>query len=756
MQQRSQAVTDTGLTATEQRMIAAILAGREADLAGEAVRAPVVSALASGLRPEGTPGAAGIRVSNGVLEGRLDFGHARLSGPLILTALDLRCGDDVTALDLSYARLSDVVLDRVSASGGLVGEKAYVAGTLELRQCTFSHSVRLAHARCDADLVLTGCRIGDGAIGFDGSHMRIGGGLDLTQSEISGGCVLAGASLGQSLVAREASVAASEAGIALDLDGGRIGGDLILDGSRMDGSIVGADLKVSGRLAAHRVSVTAVGGGLLTSGLTVGGDAEIDDAVIKGRVCLDGASLGGRLSLQRCLVDGGDIAVSAADLNVATDWLMAGGKFVGQIRGPRAHIGGDLRLARAKMFGSEAAFNATGLVVEGGCDFARATIVGVVACDRGQIAGAVTFDGALIKVERGAAVQACGINVSGGFHCGAGFQTIGAVRLDHAVVTGGVLLGGAHLKSVATARGLAPGSVRGSGAGAGPGSGAGVVGDEDVVLSLAGARVDRLVMPEGAEKRPKGVVVLAGTHAAVFEDFAETWPDQARQREGRAAEGLASRVILDGFRYGRFTHPDGDGEGRRTPQPKAGRVAERRLTWLRACAGTGPSARLIPLDDLRYLAERLTAQGLEQDAALVALEWRRQRRRRRPRFSARRMASWLVDVTTVYGRKPGRALLGLGLAFVLFTGLWSWAANQCADIGCRDQSVFRQVPASPGKAVPDVTFHPLSHAFDRLLPPLAMGAAGNWRANIGFRPLARYRVPNIPLFVAGETDKAKL
>lgn len=758
MQERVQAAREQDLTATERGMIATVLEGREADLGGDSVRAAVVADLLLGRLPTSALGAQGVRLCNGGLRGCLTLSDGRLPFPLMLRDIAvLDCLGGV-ALDFTRCRVVDIVLERMTVSGAdetgrsVAAAGLHASGSLEVRDCHFAGAVQLDRARVDGDLVLAGSRFGDGSSGFEAAHLRSGGCLDISGCTISGRTAIAGADVSQSLIAHGASIAVGAGAVALDLDGARIGRDVNLENTRIDGSVIAADFRVTGRLGAHKLAVTAVGGGVLTSGLIVGGDVEFDEAEIKGRVCLDGASIGGGLSMQRCLVDGGDVALSANGLAVVRDWLMTGSKLIGQVRCPRANIGGDMRLARVRVFGSEAAVTAPDAEIGGALDFGRATVVGLIALERAAVVGGTSFDAATIKVERGSAIDARSARLSGGVRFGGGMQTIGAVRFDDSVVHGGLTFAGAHLKSVAIARG--------------GGAAAGTVvhsPDDAIVLSLSGARLDRLTMPAAAEQRPRGIVDLSNARAALFEDFSETWPDPA-ERQSAGAERAADFVVLGGFSYGRLVNPDGRAAGPGPLRRRDGSVAARRISWLRSIAQAGRRAgnadRAVPASDttsdLAQLARCLAAQGLAQDAALVDLERRQVSRRQWPQFSGRRMASWLVDATTAYGLRPARALILLFFMLAAFTGVWSWAASQCAEAGCRDQSVFVRVPGAVSPSATPASFHALSHGFDRLLPPLAIGASGRWRANVAYGPLASFTLPNVPLFVSGETQKAKL
>ena len=339
----------------------------------------------------------------------------------------------------------------------------------------------------------------------------------------------------------------------------------------------------------------------------------------------------------------------------------------------------------------------------------------------------------------------------------AGFQTIGGIVLDQARINGTCDLTQSHIKSfsLADAANGPPADMAARRA---------TRNDprprlEDLAVSLVDADIDRLAMPERADERLRGIVDLSRARVGAYVDWAATWPPPARGRtNAKAPPSPPDYLILDGFVYEHLENPSGLPAAAETGRRRT-RVGERRIAWLSAQAPADTSTHFKPQAWV-YLSKQLAAQGLDRDARLVTIERRRRERRSRWTTALGRWESRLLDWFALYGFNPWRTVVWMTAVVVLFAGVWSLAASRCDAPGCFEEKVFvttrrdSYAPEAVTERYP--AFHPLAYSFDVFVPFVSFGYEDHWRPNLSYGPLATVRLPNLPTFIAGETDKDRI
>ncbi|MEZ5843141.1 MAG: hypothetical protein R3D27_05335 [Hyphomicrobiaceae bacterium] len=623
--------------------------------------------------------------------------------------------------DLGGATVAGEVL--AALIGGLAAETDRLAGGVRIANVVVAGGLDLSRRRLPLSIELVGCRIE-------------GGPLALTDARIDGlaivGCALAGG-----LAARRLAI---DGALLLDrttVDGhgmladARIAGTLSLAGSVLGGGLDISRAWVGGILDATGAAVTASPVAVAAPGLRLDADLLLVAARLAGSLDLDGAAITGALVASRIDIAGGPIAFSAQRARIAGRAALEGARMVGEAVLTDAVIGGDLTLDEARLYGGDKALSASGLSVAGAVRLTKARFEGAADLAHARIAGPLDATGATLKVDRGSALALTDASIGADVVLAAGFHTIGAVRADHASVTGTLDLRGSHLRSAA----LAPSAGRRAGGAAPANAGADIV-----ALSLSRACVTRLVLPERGDERPRGIVDLSHARCEVLEDYAAAWPPDARQRVRDGGGHDVEHMILDGLVYRLLANPT----GRATTGGANVDAARARIAWLGGQRREDLGVTLCR-QPWTMLADRLAAQGLSNEADRVTVALRRRERASRAMPAGRRWSSRLADWLMLYGLSPWRSLAVLAAMTLVLSMVWAAAASRCAAPGCLDEHVFvitnKAAYTEPRFERTYPRFNALGYSVDLSLPLVPLGYRDHWRANVAYDPLVSVALP---------------
>jgi hypothetical protein len=779
------------LSVPERELVAAVAAGKRADLNGAIVRAGVVRALATDNIAGHALPPIGLSIYNATIEGSLDLEGCSIDKPLVF----LRCrfdaqGEKGGAIQLRDATLKRVGLYECRIEGDIKADRIRVDSAVFLSGSTVNGMVRLRGARLGEALALDKAMLqnpGDIALLADG--LRLDGPMLLRTADVTGEVRLAGAHIGGNLLWEEARIANSAVAVTADglmcdgawilrrtriegtvrmrgmvvkaIDapnlelmataeglnarGADVGGDVMLDGAAIGGGVRFGSARIGGELSACGARITGPKGdwALAASGATIDRGLSLNGALLKGGFSVSGAVIGYGIGATQVEIEGhGRVdqgrAIEADVLQLKGNWIMRSSRITGSVRLAGARIEGQIGFTGSTIKGSgDLAIRADGAHVGGGWFMGRADIVGLVRLPAARLGNEMRLRGTRIAVDYGPALFASGIRIERELVLDGGFTARGGVVVDHAEITGMLDLTDSHITSAAIARGGAAAAQR--------------LGDEvlnerydGVALSVVDARIDRLVMPGSAETRPIGIVDLSRAHVGSFEDMAAGWPPPANgnEKRRRTADGRdIDHLVLDGFKYDHLENPAGlvpGLEGRSTSRV--------RLRWLDGQSEQDLVTHFKPQAWVQ-LAGRLSAQGYHDDAREIAI-WRRRRHRRAASASASaKVQGWLLDVFALYGFNPWRTVLWAALFIVLFAGVWSAAAARCGRADCKDEGVmvmslksnFSQEDKTAVDNYP--AFSPLAYSLDVFMPFVSLGYKDHWRPRLDFAPLVTLPSP---------------
>jgi hypothetical protein len=740
-------------------LMAAIRAGRTVDLGGARLDAGRLRDLIAGQPIDDGSGSAtrhvtsfGVRIRNAVIVGRLDLEGAEIGFPLAFSRVVMETDGQDGSVVLRDAKVRRLNVSNSELAGGLIADRAEFQNGIMIAGGRIVGAVTVRGAQIGGALAIEGAELGDGRTALLAAGARVTGPLVLRSARCHGEVRLQRAHLEGGLRADEMEIVGEAS--RLHADSTKIGGDAILSFARIAGPAGFQNATIAGSLEAHALEIDASSEGLNCAGLEIEQSLDLAQARIGGPLNLEGARIAKRLLAHGLEVDGGDTAIAADLIRIGGNWEMTAARLVGQIRMPGADIRGQLRLTGAKLFGSALALRGDGARIGGGAFFSRTTIVGTVRFPAAEIDNQFRFSGATIKVDEGVAIQAQGARFRRDVELNAGFQTIGGIVLDQAQINGSLDLTQSRIKSFAVADAAngppAEKAQRRS------------VANEmrpplaELALSLVDARVDRLAMPERADERPRGIVDLSRAAVGAYVDWAQTWPPPAAKA---AAAAPPDHLILDGFVYEHLENPAGLPANADAAQTRRARVGAHRIAWLSAQSAPDTSTRFKPQAWV-YLSKQLAAQGLDRDARLITIERRRRERRSRWTTGLSRWESRLLDWFALYGFNPWRTVMWMAAVVVLFAGIWAWAAAECRKPGCFDETVFvtqrRDSFSAEAFTKRYPAFHPLAYSFDVFVPFVSFGYEDHWRPNTAFGALATWRLPHLPAFIAGETDKERI
>lgn len=780
------------LTGAEHALMTAVLAGLRADLKGETIRAAVLRDLALETRPDRQVPPAGINVRNAVIDGIVDLEGCAVATPLVF--LDCRFdakGSQGGVLRLRDARLKRVALYNCRIKGAIKADRAHIESAFFMTGSILEGLVRLRGARIGEALAMDGTTIENArstAILADG--LRLDGPWVLRNATVSGQVSLQGARIGGGLLWEEARFGGHRVAIQADaahgesvwvlrrayiegavrfrgatlaaIDapeievhtstegfngrGAKIAGEVLLDGAKITGGLRLGRAHIRGELSAKGATLTGQDHdwALAAAGIEAAQGVSLASAKLKGGMTLAGAVIGQGLSASNIEIDGErGRAIEADVIHIRGNWIMRGASIQGSVRFAGARIEGQVGFTESKIRGSgDLAIRADGAHIAGGWFMGRAEISGLVRLPAARIGNEMRLRATKLEVDYGPGLFASGVRIARELVLDGGFRTCGGIVLDHAEIEGMLELSGSRIQSAALGRGGSP--RRGNY-------------DEvlesrydEVAISLVDARLNRLVMPDRAADRPRGIVDLSRARVGSYEDGAGAWPPPLGKRagdtRGLSADGREiDHLVLDGFVYDYLEHPSGlpAGAGDDAEAHSAERNAARmRIRWLESQSENDLKSHFKPQAWVQ-LARVLAAQGYQDDAREVAIARRRRHRRSASATRTAKLQGWFLDVFALYGFNPWRTVAWMLVAILAFSGLWMWGARQCARPDCKDETVFVMVlkgnyGQDDARAVLNYpAFTPLGYSFDVFMPFVSFGAEDHWRPNPDYGPLGQ-------------------
>lgn len=773
------------LTPEEADMVSTILAGRRADLKGNTIRANTLRTLIIETRSDWSLPPVGLILDNAVIDGSLDLEGCTITKPLVFHRCKFLPVEPARgSLRLRDSRVKRLALHECSMTGTVFADRCHVESALFLSACVLDGGLRLRGATIGEALAMDKVRAnnpGDVSVLADGLHL--GGPWILRGAEIVGELRLAGARVGGSLLWEEAKVSNGSIAIAADgavcegawvlrrcnitgpirlrgmkvraIDaqlitisagseafnarGAEIGSDLVLDGAAVKGQILLGRAQIDGELSANgaRITAPAQSWAMACPGISVRQGIALANAKLQGGLMLAGARVGQAIAASNIEITSESRAIEADVMQLRGNWIMRGAHIFGNVRFAGAQIDGQIGFTECHIDGGgDLAVRADGAHIRGGWFMGRARITGLVRLPSAHIGNEMRLRGTTIEVQNGPALFANGAHIARELSLDGGFATKGGVVFDRAEIDGTLEFSESRIQSAVLGRGASPG---------------GEVYDRVMVdrydrtaISLVDARLDRLVMPDTPEQRPRGIVDLSRARVGSYEDAAAAWPPALRDRRARGRDDNGSDVdhlVLDGFTYDHLEVPSGipaDQFARRSGRYS---TAAMRTKWLEAQSSDDLELHFKPQAWLQ-LSRRLTAQGYTDDARKVAIERRRRQRRSASTGKSARLQSWLLDVFALYGFNPWRTVLW-SLGFVLaFAGLWWWAAAGCGREDCKDEKVYvmslkgnyGQDDAKSAERYP--AFSPLLYSVDVFLPFVDFGFKDHWKPNTSYLPIA--------------------
>ncbi|MDX2288038.1 MAG: hypothetical protein NW217_04375 [Hyphomicrobiaceae bacterium] len=731
------------LSEAEALLVAAACRGEAVDLAGGHIRGSVLREVLTATRPEMSGLPTGLRLSKAIVTGGLDLEGCNVAIPVLLWNVRIEKGKR-GALILRDARIKRLGIHSCDIAGALIADRAEIDNGMFVGGGVIAGPVQVRGADIGGALAFEGTELGDGKSALLAAGVRLAGPLILRKARLAGFVGLARAQLAAGIYAEEAVLDAADAGLVAE--SARIDGDVLLDRARITVSagraVCFSHARIGGRVSGRGLAVAGKPEALAATGVTLGQGLDLEQAVLQGQLVLAGATIARGVEASGIDIEGSGPAIVADGLSIGGNWSMARARLVGHLSCPGADIRGQLRLTEARVYGADLAIRADGARIRGGCYMSRAVIFGLLRFPAAEIGNQFRLRGATVRVDKGAALLASGTRFSRDVELNGGLETAGAIVLDQARIPGVLDLTGSQIRSAAIAR---AGTQRSNSGGAttGPSKEAQHPHDE-LAVSLVDADVNRLHMPAMAEHRPVGVIDLSRARAGTFTDYSASWPPHAAARS-RAADGRdIDHLDLDGFTYEHLGNPSGGTLSRAGHANGEDSVAERRLAWLDGQESCDIHAHFKPQPWVE-LGKRLAAQGYHEDARSIAIARLRLERRSASTRVGQRWQGAFLDLFALYGFNPWRTVVWMAVFIVAFAGVWAWAAGQCSQTGCRDESVFvvtardSYTPERFEAVYPD--FNALAYSFDTFVPFVSFGYADHWRPNVEWQDLVEMRLP---------------
>jgi hypothetical protein len=190
------------LSPAEQTLMAAVAAGKRAELHGVSVRASFLRELATDARTDCQVPPLGISIHGATIEGELDLEGCTISKPLVFLRCRFKPHHGATAaIRLRDAQLKRIALYECVLSGALKADRVHIESALFLTGSTVSGMVRLRGASIGEALAMDAVKLeapGETCILADG--LRLGGPWILRSATVSGGIRLAGARIAGGLL----------------------------------------------------------------------------------------------------------------------------------------------------------------------------------------------------------------------------------------------------------------------------------------------------------------------------------------------------------------------------------------------------------------------------------------------------------------------------------------------------------------------------------------------------------------------------
>jgi hypothetical protein len=604
---------------------------------------------ASGFEAESTGGSA-VRMLEAEVGGALNFTGAQLASDkgVALQAYGLRVTSTMLCNELKATSVSGNAVELDGASiGGLVSF---------IDACLVSETgvaLQAHHLRVSSSVLFTGKfkATSSGASAVQLSYAKIGGMLSFIGAHLVGGGGAALVAFGVNVtddMTCKGFVATANGGPAVALMGATIGRFLTLSGANLI-SDHGTALEASGLVVGYSMLCNEEFKATSTSG---------------NAAVLNNANIGGVLSFtDACLLSDTGFALQAQGLHVSSS-MQCGGKFKatsssgGAVQLPYANIGGMLSFSGAHLVGGGGpALYAHGLNVTHDMTCTN----GFNATARGgsavTLAGAnigriLTFSGAKLVSDTGAALEASGLVVGFSMHCSDGFtatSTSGsAVALPGARI-GNSLLFGAGLLHSDTGTGLHASRITvGSNMFCNNGFEASVTGTNVGVL-LSGANIlGSLELVPGSKGGP--CVTSLNLEGASVDSLWLEFGFGPRSKRWFNADGLSYQHIPRGMSTDQWIECLKDQTTRFAMQPW------RQLAATYTASGRDVEARKVLIAQQTYHRQSLKAQPTDS-------------RRRKASALSRQVVSWIIGRATGYGYQTWRAAMGLVMVVVLSVGL---------------------------------------------------------------------------------------
>jgi hypothetical protein len=689
--------------------------------------------------------------------GVLDLSFRTISIYLSFRQSNIQDGIRIVSSRLVGLEFKQVSLGRIGAwaaviDGPLLFEQAKIAGT-----------VHLPNARIVGDLSITQSTIdADGVSALHAPNLMIQGNLSVEKSHIFGGVNLVNASVA-GLLRLSGGRVDHQSGIAVHADGINVSGRChIRDGIEINGTVRLISAKIGGEFNLGTAKITKPGqsereefeqerfavdarnariggpaylnngfyalGKVAFNGAEIGGglgfrDARVENApdpaldlasvtvkgsvglsgrfVANGAILLYGATIGGDLNCDGAQLSKGALDAARCELKGSV-YLTKGFTSDNPILLFGASIGGDIVLAESKVSGSDKALD-LGVARATTLRIADSTVKGSVHLVGAEFNGDIWVRHSTLNSSADLAISAYNVRAQN-FVLETNSTVQGSVALGGAEFNGDILVKNSILESARNQRAISADNVRArsfvldeQSTVKGPVSLYGAKlnaaidvrasfdprHNDEVVFNAHSAHCDGDLIWQCVGKAPSGIVNLEQAHVGGLRDRLESWPKQLR---------------LDGFTYDRLV---GD----------APKKVCTRLEWLKRQDRYYSQ----PFEQLIAVYRRL---GESDSAAEVAICKWRSRREEMPKlrwhrcWDLRRLWDWFLDVSSGYGYRPWRPLVGLLSVLLVGTAVyWSGADHDafCAFETLKSQHPCEKLPQYP-------RFNPFAYSIEALLP----------------------------------------
>jgi hypothetical protein len=756
------------LSEAERFLVQSTVRGEPADLRRHAVRASIIRDLLLETRPGWVLPAAGLRVHKAIIEGGLDLEGCTITRPFLLWHSRVQGAGDRGAILVRDARLKRLGIHSCTVEGSIIADRVQVESGIFLGGGLIRGTLQIRGGEVNGALAIEGSEIGNGKQAILAAGLRLSGPLIVRRAKIKGELSFPRAQLASGIYGEDAVINCE--GVAVNGESARLTGDLLFDRANITGALRLANARIGGKLAADNLIVAASPAAIDANNLNVENGVSLSGARIAGSVSLEGAEIGKIFRAEGIEIWGGDLAIAADVIRVGGNWDLARAKIYGRINCPGAIVDGHLRLTDARIQATDVALRGDGADLRGGCFMSRAKITGLVRFPSAAMGNQFRLRSASIKVEKGAALLAAGATFRRDVELGDGFETAGAVVFDQAKISGVCDLKGSRIVSATLARGTPAAPVNETPSGSAPpadflaaeppdevsaaATDAEISRYDDTAISFVDAEVGALEMPMLAQDRPRGIADLSRARVGSYLDFAGAWPPNPGFRgwsNGREVDHL----VLDGFTYDHLSNPSGAVSGAGAQMRYD--VGERRVTWLEAQDITDLRDHFKPQAWVQ-LANSLSRQGYHDDARAITIARRRRQARARSTTRGQRWQARILDTFALYGYNPWRTVVWMVAMILSFAMLWTWAASQCGERGCSDETVFvisNRDAYTPDKfAASYPEFNALAYAFDVFVPFIPFGYEDHWRPNVAWRPFAEIPFPDVARLTGSEATSA--